>query len=51
MGRREERKTSRRGRSIRPCRCEEFDMSTISKVRKLLERSALKGWRMRYYMQ
>jgi hypothetical protein len=28
-----------------------FDMSTISKVRKQLERSAIKGWRMRYYMQ
>jgi len=26
-------------------------MSTVSKVRKQLERSALKGWRMRYYMQ
>jgi hypothetical protein len=28
-----------------------FDMETINKVRKQLERSALKGWRMRYYMQ
>jgi hypothetical protein len=35
----------------RPSRCEVFDMSTISKVRKQLERSAIKGWRMRYYMQ
>jgi hypothetical protein len=26
-------------------------METINKVRKQLERSALKGWRMRYYMQ
>jgi hypothetical protein len=28
-----------------------FDMKGITKVRKQLERSALKGWRMRYYMQ
>jgi hypothetical protein len=28
-----------------------FDMETIAKVRKQLERSAIKGWRMRYYMQ
>jgi hypothetical protein len=27
------------------------NMETINKVRKQLERSALKGWRMRYYMQ
>ena len=27
------------------------NMKTINKVRKQLERSALKGWRMRYYMQ
>jgi hypothetical protein len=28
-----------------------FDMVTIAKVRKQLERSAIRGWRMRYYMQ
>jgi hypothetical protein len=27
------------------------NMKTINKLRKQLERSAIKGWRMRYYMQ
>jgi hypothetical protein len=36
----------------RPWRCEVFDMATITKVRKQIARaSALRGWRMRYYMQ
>jgi hypothetical protein len=43
--------TIRRGHSS-PRRCEVFDMATITKVRKQIERvSALKGWRMRWHMQ
>jgi len=45
------RNAIRRGPS-RPRRSEVFDMATMTKVRKKLERvSVLNGWRMRWYMQ
>jgi hypothetical protein len=48
---RRERENDPAGTSC-PRRCEVFEMATITKVRNKLERvSALKGWRMRWYMQ